>query len=412
MLEMIAIYLRAQPASSIQPLNVPVPKVAARAGGSGGSAPARDAGPPPVTKGGWGDTTHQQQQQQQPVSSTVTLATRVAPTSHHVHHNQQELQQDKLLKQQQPLQQHVLAPLGRAPQAGLGPLDRKPAGASVSGPAPARGAALALEEVDDEDLDGGSTGAGALRGGGAALGHHAGPRASDPHPAGPQQVPVPSETVSLIKVLLGGPGSSGKLPDSFHQGFFFKRQSASLPYALWQEKGGPCGVLAAVQAQLVKELLEARVVPREASMQESERALAAAIAAILWRCGAHRRAAVAVLGPTGLPTAQMDFASLESLEAYVARAMTSTFRGPQGIAVLIHSAVLSRGASKVRKDGDSGEETLLGRHGYCAQELVNLLITGKAVCNVFDGSRDLDSMILKGVETRAEVRDTEKRRQS
>ena len=34
-----------------------------------------------------------------------------------------------------------------------------------------------------------------------------------------------------------------------------------------------------------------------------------------------------------------------------------------------------------------GENTpLIGAHGYCSQEMVNLLLTGRAVSNTFDGS--------------------------
>ena len=34
-----------------------------------------------------------------------------------------------------------------------------------------------------------------------------------------------------------------------------------------------------------------------------------------------------------------------------------------------------------------GEDTpLIGAHGYCSQEMVNLLLTGRAVSNTFDGS--------------------------
>ena len=51
---------------------------------------------------------------------------------------------------------------------------------------------------------------------------------------------------------------------------------------------------------------------------------------------------------------------------------------------------------------------LMGAHGYCTQELVNLITTGQAVSNVFNDTMELDSgtgdvMVLKGVSGRAEV---------
>ena len=56
-----------------------------------------------------------------------------------------------------------------------------------------------------------------------------------------------------------------------------------------------------------------------------------------------------------------------------------------------------------------GEQaTMMGRHDYAAQELVNLLIAGGAFPQVFDGQRSLgddsgssgDSVLLKGIPER------------
>ena len=38
---------------------------------------------------------------------------------------------------------------------------------------------------------------------------------------------------------------------------------------------------------------------------------------------------------------------------------------------------------------------LMGAHNYCSQEMVNLLLVGRAVGNVFDGDKDLDGTILQ-----------------
>ena len=34
---------------------------------------------------------------------------------------------------------------------------------------------------------------------------------------------------------------------------------------------------------------------------------------------------------------------------------------------------------------DAENSPLIGAHGYCSQEMVNLLLTGNAVSNTFDG---------------------------
>ena len=50
---------------------------------------------------------------------------------------------------------------------------------------------------------------------------------------------------------------------------------------------------------------------------------------------------------------------------------------------------------------DEKDRRFMGAHSYCTQELVNLLTTGVATSNVFDGDRDLGGgIILHGVHVR------------
>jgi ubiquitin carboxyl-terminal hydrolase MINDY-3/4 len=58
-----------------------------------------------------------------------------------------------------------------------------------------------------------------------------------------------------------------------------------------------------------------------------------------------------------------------------------------------YSLLLSRGLERVTADVDDAlgqRNTLIDRHGYASQELVNLLLIGRAVSNVFDGNKSLD----------------------
>ena len=58
-----------------------------------------------------------------------------------------------------------------------------------------------------------------------------------------------------------------------------------------------------------------------------------------------------------------------------------------GVLLLLYSALLSRGCDAVRADMDSPDTQLVDSLGYCSMELVNLLCTGAAVSNVFDGNQ-------------------------
>ncbi|RXM29874.1 Protein FAM188B, partial [Acipenser ruthenus] len=62
----------------------------------------------------------------------------------------------------------------------------------------------------------------------------------------------------------------------------------------------------------------------------------------------------------------------------------------------------------VIKDFDVPTNSLIGAHGYCTQELVNLLLTGKAVSNVFNDVIELDSgngnsTVLNGITGRSDI---------
>ena len=81
--------------------------------------------------------------------------------------------------------------------------------------------------------------------------------------------------------------------------------------------------------------------------------------------------------------------------------------GKSSVAAFIYSCVLTHGIETVRADMDSPETPLMGAHGYCSQEMVNLLLTGRAASNVFDkdvvlGSGD-ESTVLKGIHSPSDI---------
>lgn len=88
-----------------------------------------------------------------------------------------------------------------------------------------------------------------------------------------------------------------------------------------------------------------------------------------------------------------------------------------GLLLLVYSALLSRGCQGVGSDMDN-EVRLVDGLGYCSMELVNLLLTGAAVSNVFDGCQSFGDtaapaaaaagaeggqLVIKGVQRRGRV---------
>ena len=79
-------------------------------------------------------------------------------------------------------------------------------------------------------------------------------------------------------------------------------------------------------------------------------------------------------------------------------------RGGWGIVLLLVSLLLTHGPACTASEADDPSGALTAAHGYCTQELVNRLLTGRAVSNVFDGVRSLDGGTeLRGVGRRSRL---------
>ncbi|KAG1664246.1 hypothetical protein FOA52_003499 [Chlamydomonas sp. UWO 241] len=285
----------------------------------------------------------------------------------------------------------------------------RPAAAPARRAAPGAGTTKELllesDNFDDEDY-GDDTGAAGAMGGSIRIGGRT---------AAPTREPVPQTTAQAMKELLWG--AQGGPPLSWKQGFFFN-EKRGLRFGLVQEQGGPCGVLAAVQAQILVQLSpDARSggrVNTDPSAQQQQAALVDALTEILWACrGAPDASAFVVLPP---PRAGESPSSLSHEElirgvafvhcgsreavADVLRASLSTYMEPPGwgVVLLLLSVLLTRGVHVVRGDMDEKANALMGMHGYCTQEMVNLLVSGRSVSNVHDGEIELDGTTLRGID--------------
>ncbi|XP_030405831.1 probable ubiquitin carboxyl-terminal hydrolase MINDY-4 [Gopherus evgoodei] len=201
-----------------------------------------------------------------------------------------------------------------------------------------------------------------------------------------------------------------------------------LKYGIVQKKGGPCGVLAAVQACVLQQLLfgdshrNSDVRCLQPSDAHRTKCLTLAIADILWRAGGNEKAVVALSSgrqqftPAGKYKADGIFETLilhsvtkcEDLTIFLQQNIHQFETGPFGCILLTLSVIFTRSIDLVRNDFDVSTNRLIGTHGYCTQELVNLLLTGKAVSNVFNDVIELDSgngniTILKGIINRSDI---------
>lgn len=99
------------------------------------------------------------------------------------------------------------------------------------------------------------------------------------------------------------------------------------------------------------------------------------------RCGSNTRSPAVLAAPAVL---QLFVCGHEEHHLDVS---CRTLRRREGLRGGVEPAPSGPLAPAVRGDMDTPEGALVVEHGYCAQELVNLLLTGRATSNVFDGSR-------------------------
>jgi len=258
----------------------------------------------------------------------------------------------------------------------------------------------------------------------------------------PPSTPVSLELAARAKNLIfGATHLTGTFTDLWlQQGFYFQpgdvtSKAPSLTSGLVQAQGGPCGILAVVQAYILKELLYAGpaasltpakryglLAPRDGAVLQN--ALVSALAEILWlvadgrvaRCctrnpsaprlaGGPRKVAGLAFKPDGL-TEALQVVELTSLAAvrnfFCANLGAYTSPAGCGVVMFLYSIVLTRSIENIESDRDEAT-SLIGAHSYCSQDLVALCLTGKARSNVFDGDKDLGGLLLRGIDRRASV---------
>ncbi|KAI9519300.1 hypothetical protein NQZ68_029467 [Dissostichus eleginoides] len=240
--------------------------------------------------------------------------------------------------------------------------------------------------------------------------------------------PMDQHTAMELKAVLLGTSLNCFSVEWRNQGLTFS-ETHDLRYGIVQKKGGPCGVLASFQAFVLKKLLFENTESSSIGLQRlrpsnstRRKCLVLAAAEILWRAGEEKQATVAInsgrnhFTPAGHYKSEgvlekitcFTLDNFKDLQLLLERHIDQFETGALGCLLLSISALLSRTIQKVREDMDVHTNTLIGAHGYCTQELVSLLLCGRAVSNVFDHDIELDSgngnmTLLKGVQDPCDV---------
>ncbi|XP_067307702.1 inactive ubiquitin carboxyl-terminal hydrolase MINDY-4B isoform X3 [Pseudorasbora parva] len=198
---------------------------------------------------------------------------------------------------------------------------------------------------------------------------------------------------------------------------------------------GVSAIQMVVQAHIIKYLLFNRPGNSACAMQsmlevgekEQRRALAAALADILWTAGEEQTATVSLVTSERCFTPHLDY----KLDSFTERLQLFTFKkkddvrsficehiqcfkeeGSHGIILFLYSVIFSRTIDRIRADFDCTTSHLLHLclgNFVCRQALLNLLLTGRATPHVFNGTSLTDERDqplahpLHGVLTRSHV---------
>jgi len=191
--------------------------------------------------------------------------------------------------------------------------------------------------------------------------------------------------------------------ERWHGSYF--SYSDHVRFGLWQKQGGPCGVLVPLQGLILRILLFPKneqegerlpCPPKDITEERRWRALLLALIIILTRTTAD--------GVYYFVTSDKDallvhtFGSGRDIMKFLEDSGKSVLSTPGAIVNFIFSLILTRSLEKILSDTDDDQQPLIGRFGHCSQELVNLMLFGRATSNVFDGVQEIENVMkLQGV---------------
>ncbi|XP_054729030.1 ubiquitin carboxyl-terminal hydrolase MINDY-3 homolog [Anastrepha obliqua] len=259
-----------------------------------------------------------------------------------------------------------------------------------------------------------------------------------------------------IRKLLWGTAIRVDVFRRWSQGFEF---SDTEPSALVQKEGGPCAVIAPVQANLLKILI--MDTPghflKDLTEDKCRCLLIQALCAILSKCSAQRYRIVTLPMETcseakevntasdipnvKLSTATLEeivtepadasipmsatvriaearevssdayheglqvlnFESIEELEKYYTEHWQMLF-GQYGVLLFLYSVLLTKNIENVISElSDTSEPLIHNTYGYGSQALINLMLTGRAVAHVWDNDQDVGGLKLRGINEQSDI---------
>ncbi|XP_030830488.1 ubiquitin carboxyl-terminal hydrolase MINDY-3 [Strongylocentrotus purpuratus] len=206
------------------------------------------------------------------------------------------------------------------------------------------------------------------------------------------------------------------------QGFVF---SDDEPMALLQYEGGPCAIIAPLQAFLVKNLLfsqesqceEGTESWRQTNGDQRKHLLLCAMQDVISSVSSGSYFLVLqedkqeltienVAGSSDGEPTHVTFHRNLRIQTYKSEdelrgALMTTYHmfvGHGGVLLFLYSVLLTKGLAIIQEEMEDPSEPLIdGIYGHGNQCLINLMVTGRAVSNVFDHEKDVAGLQMKGI---------------
>lgn len=98
-----------------------------------------------------------------------------------------------------------------------------------------------------------------------------------------------------------------------------------------------------------------------------------------------------------------DFETIEEVEKFFSD-QYAVLSSRYGVLLFLYSVLMTKGIEKLLSEiSDTSEPLIHSAFGYGSQSLINLFLTGRAVAHVFDNDQDIGGMKLKGIEKQSEI---------
>lgn len=224
------------------------------------------------------------------------------------------------------------------------------------------------------------------------------------------------QEIRELKKLLWGTSIKSEIFHRWNQGFEF---SENEPIALVQQQGGPCAVIASTQAFLLKNILfsDNKSNKNWRHLEDNEKFLflANSICDMLHQVSSNEHYCIVQFSSGEESNAEItseEFHSrLKVIKCTSSNEATNIIQSSIaeylcqfGVLLLMYSVLLTKGLGIIKKEMEDSSEVLIDSvHGHGSQSLINLLITGNAVTNLWDGEREVCGLKLQGIPSRSSI---------